>query len=103
MDTLAKKLTHGLRQGERARPVPLKIPPATPGNSPECRRMVGVNVVAALAPTTSHSKWSLVSQEREHTLRDLVRLREHGHTRLLQDLQTRERGGFGGEVSILDA
>lgn len=54
--------------------MPRKTPPATPGNPPECRRLVGVNVVAALAPTTSHSKWRLVTQKREHALRDLVRL-----------------------------
>ena len=49
------------------------------------------------------SSISLRPQESEYVLRDGIRLPENRHTRLLQDLRTRERSGFLGEVSVLDA
>ena len=45
---------------------------------------------------------SSLTQERQYVLRDRVRLREYRHTRLLQDLRTRERRGLLRKVRILD-
>ena len=39
-------------------------------------------------------------EQREHVLRQGVGLREHRDTSLLQNLVARQRGSFGGEVSV---
>lgn len=43
------------------------------------------------------------TQQRQHALRQLVGLSNHGGTGLLQDLSAREVGGFHREVGIHDA
>ena len=45
----------------------------------------------------------LLTQEREHLVRQLVGLRHHRRTGLLQDLRTRQIGRFRREVGVHDA
>src|SRR3990167_2470505 len=48
------------------------------------------------------SRYLLLPQQRQHTLWQLVGLRHHGGTSLLQHLRTRQVGGFRRKVGVLD-
>jgi hypothetical protein len=44
----------------------------------------------------------VLTQQRKDTLRQLIRLGHHGRASLLEDLSTRQVGGFCSEVSVLN-